>query len=179
MVGLAGGNVKGMFLREPSRASAGDVGFHLFLSCQRPQCLGAGLSANPLDFSLLLGVRARVRLDDQGAIDIEGGLGSDVLDPLLPVVAQVVDAQAIGGGINNGFQPRGQGNELRRIQLAFEDGVLDSLPVVEAGLGGLPQSPCATCGGGGDIVGDEDVHGWAGGKSGALAWGRYFQKKGG
>jgi hypothetical protein len=49
-------------------------------------------------------------------------------------------------------------SELPGVHLALEYGVLHPLAEILAGLGHTAQAALASFGGGGDIVGDEDVH---------------------
>jgi hypothetical protein len=57
----------------------------------------------------------------QRAIEIERGFGANVLDPPLPIGAEVVEAKAVPLGSNLPEQTCLELDELRRIDLAFED----------------------------------------------------------
>ena len=97
-------------------------------------------------------------LDDQGAVEIEGRLGSDVLDTAFPVFAQEIVAEAVVGGIDERLEAVLELGPLSGVDLAFEDGVLDALAEVEAGLGHVAEAFVPVGRGGGDVVGDEDQH---------------------
>ena len=99
-----------------------------------------------------------------------------MVHPPLPVVAEVVVAQAVVLRIDDLFEPCPQGCHLAGVELALEDAVLHPLPVVKAGLRHLAQSARASRRAGGDIVGDQDIHGscsWF-----VVAWWCLLPKKG-
>lgn len=72
-------------------------------------------------------------------MEIDGRFRSDMVDPPLPVRSQIIIAQAIKGGIDDGFQPGFQGDPARRIDLDLENRVLNALAIILAGLGDLSQ----------------------------------------
>jgi len=81
-----------------------------------------------------------------------------VLDAMLPISPEIVKADRILLRVHDCEQLVFEFHQLPGIHLAFEDGILDPLPVVETGFGDFTQSGPAGRGGGGDIVGDEGVH---------------------
>lgn len=90
-------------------------------------------------FCRSLEVRA-ARLDDQGTMQIKGGLGADVLNAPLPMLPEVIKAQAILGRINQVSQALFQKCPLRGINLNFKDGILHALTIVTTRLGDPPQT---------------------------------------
>lgn len=82
--------------------------------------------------------------------------------PPMPVVTQMIEPQTVLGGIHNLEQPGLELNQLSRIHLALEDGVLDALAVVQTGLGHLAQATSTGRVHGGNIVGDKEIHGLVG-----------------
>ena len=103
-----------------------------------------------------LGVRASE--DELG--EVEGGFGAVVLDAAFPVGAEKVEAEGVGGGVDLGEEFGAEGGPLGGVDLAFEDGELDALAVVGAVFGDVAESAAARGGVGGDVVGDEDEHGY-------------------
>jgi hypothetical protein len=65
-------------------------------------------------------------------LGIVSGLGSDVLDTVLPVVAQKVEAQAVVLFLDFTDEARPQPGPLRGVYQAFENGVLNSLTEIFA-----------------------------------------------
>lgn len=99
--------------------------------------------------------------DDKGSFDVVAFFGTVVFDFVVPVAAEVVEAEAIGLGVDDGEELGFELDELSGIYLALEDGVLDSLAEVEAGLRGTAETRFPGGSGGGDVVGDEEVQ-WEG-----------------
>ena len=105
-----------------------------------------------------IGSRKARPLHDQGPARIERSFRPVMLYPLIPILPQHVNAQAVGLRINDLQEAIADGDQLTRIDQAFEDGVLHALAVIEARLGRLTKSPAAGRGDGGDVVGDKDLH---------------------
>ena len=122
--------------------------------------------ANRRGFGGALGVRGMGRvvagLDDQGAFEVDGGLGADVFDPAFPVLAEEIVAETVMGRVDERFEAMFELGPLGGVDLAFEDGVLDALAEVEAGLGHAAEAGVAVGCGGGHVVGDQDHHGRVG-----------------
>lgn len=83
-----------------------------------------------------------------------------MLNLVMPIAAKMVKPETVGFRINDVEKAGLESNELGGIDLTLEDGVLDALAVVEAGLGGAPQPGLPGGRGGGDVVSDEDIHGF-------------------
>jgi len=101
---------------------------------------------------------SREGLNHEGAVDIVGGFGSVVIHSSSPIVTQMVEAETVLGGIDNGEKFLFEEDELGGFDFAFEDGILHALAVVFASFGYLSESLFAAGGGGGDVVGYEDIH---------------------
>ena len=82
-----------------------------------------------------------------------------MFDAAVPIIAKEVEPDGVLFAIHKIEDFGSEGDELGLIDFAFEDGVLDALAVVEAEFGDAPQASRAALAGGGDIVGDEDLHG--------------------
>ena len=91
--------------------------------------------------------------------EVEGGFGAVVFDAALPVGAEEVEAEGVGGGVEFGEEFGAEGGPLGGVDFAFEDGELDALAVVGAVFGDASEAVSAGFGVGGDVVGDEDEHG--------------------
>jgi hypothetical protein len=72
----------------------------------------------------------------------------------------MIEAEAVGFWVDDLEEAGFERDELRGIHLALENGGLDSLAVVEARLGSTPQAGFPGGSRGGDIVSDEDIHGF-------------------
>ena len=83
-----------------------------------------------------------------------------MLHPPSPVCTQTVEAKAVDSRVDLRDQPGPQSHPLRRLDLAFEDGVLDTLSEIEAGARNPPQTPTPGCGLHVHVVGDEHQHGY-------------------
>jgi len=57
-----------------------------------------------------------------------------MLDFVVPVTAEVVEAETVGFRINDLEKPRFKGDQLGGIHLALEYRILDALPEIKAGL---------------------------------------------
>jgi hypothetical protein len=97
-------------------------------------------------------------LEDERGVDVVIVVFPVVLNLLLPVFAKMIDSDAIGFHVDDGKQFCPELDEACVIDLAFENGVLDTLAVVEAGLGDLAEAFLAEFCDGGDVVGDQYVH---------------------
>jgi len=94
------------------------------------------------------------------AIDVITLFGSVVLDLVVPVAAEMIETETVSLEIDDVEQAGFECYELRRIHLALEDRGLDALAVIKTSFGGPPQAGFPGRGGGGDVVGDEDIHGF-------------------
>ncbi len=97
---------------------------------------------------------SRGGLEDKRGVNVVVIVFAVVLDLLLPVFSKMVDSNAVSFRVDNGKKFASEFNELGRIDLAFEDGVLDALAVVEAGLRDMPQASLSGFGYGGNVVGE-------------------------
>lgn len=113
--------------------------------------------AKGVGFGCVLGVRAGCSEEEVG--EVEGGFCAVVFDAALPVGAEEVEAEGVGGGVDFGEEFGAEGGPLGGVDFAFEDGELDALAVVGAVFGDASESVSAGFGVGGDVVGDEDEHG--------------------
>ena len=148
------------------------------MSCQRAE-KGAGSAVAVVDewvvrcakgvgFGCVLGVRAGFGRgvacgggggSEEEVGEVEGGFGAVVFDAALPVGAEEVEAEGVGGGVEFGEEFGAEGGPLGGVDFAFEDGELDALAVVGAVFGDASEAVSAGFGVGGDVVGDEDEHG--------------------
>lgn len=96
--------------------------------------------------------------NDKRPFDIITIFRSVMLHFMMPVTAQMVEAQAVGFGIDNIQQSRFKGDKLCWIHFALEDGVLNPLAIVEASFGRAPQTGFSDGRAGRDIVSDEYIH---------------------
>ena len=97
--------------------------------------------------------------ENERAFNIISLFGAVMFDFVLPIGAEMIEAEAVGFGIDDVDEPVFEVDELGGIDLALEDGILDALAEVEAGFGGPSEAVFAGGGGGADVVGDEDIHG--------------------
>lgn len=97
-------------------------------------------SANLPCFYRQLGVR---HLKNQWAVEVESGLGTDILDTVLPVLAEMVEAQAILIGVDQVDQPLFERGPLCRLKFDFEQRILYPLAIVATGFGDPAQAPFA------------------------------------
>ena len=118
-----------------------------------------------LGFALLpiLGRQCLVRgpekmSNNERSFDVVAGVGPMVLHLVLPIRAEVIEAQAVGLRIDDVKQAAFEHHELRRVNLALENRILHALAIIETGLGSAAQAGLANRGCGGNIVSDEDVH---------------------
>jgi hypothetical protein len=96
--------------------------------------------------------------DDKRSFHVISIIRSVVLDLVVPVAAEMIETEAVGFRIDDVQEAGFKADKLRGIYLALEDGILHSLPEVETSLGGPAQAGFSGGRGGGDVVGDEDVH---------------------
>jgi hypothetical protein len=102
-------------------------------------------------------IRISFASDDKGSFDVVSFFSTVVLDFVMPVRAEVIEAEAVGLGVDDGKESGLEIDELGGIYLALEYGVLDALAEVEAGLGGAAEASFPSGCSGGDVVGDENV----------------------
>ena len=83
-----------------------------------------------------LGVRgvAIKPLQDQRGVDVVIVVFPVVFNFLLPVFSKVVDSNAVGFDVDDRKKFGAELDKMGVIKFAFKDGVLDTLPVVEAGF---------------------------------------------
>jgi hypothetical protein len=105
-----------------------------------------------------LQVRARPISDYQRPFQIRGRLGSVMLHTASPVVAQEVETQTVFIHLQKVEEPEPEPGPLLLVHIAFENRILDPLPIVEATGSDLPQPAATGVSGGGYIVGDENEH---------------------
>lgn len=101
---------------------------------------------------------SRGRSEDEWAFDVVVIVFAVVLNLVLPIFSKMVDSNAVGFSVDNGKEFSPKLYELSVIHFAFEDGVLNALSVVEAGLGDVAQSFLTGFGDGRYIVGEQDIH---------------------
>lgn len=104
--------------------------------------------------------------NDHGSIHVERGFGAVVFHTPVPFSAEKIEPDGVGVEIDNIEDFSTELNKARGIHLAFENGVLDALAEIQAGLGSAAESALSAFGGGGDVVGDEDLHGYLARKGG-------------
>jgi hypothetical protein len=81
-----------------------------------------------------------------------------MLDTPLPICTEEVKSQAVPLLIDFFNQTRPQHNPLCGINLAFENGELNPLPVILAGLGDASQAPMSSRRYGLNVIADEHEH---------------------
>lgn len=81
-----------------------------------------------------------------------------VFNAVDPIVSEVVYANAVGLLIYDMQKFCTHFNMLCWCNQAFKYGILNALSVIQADFGNLSKSPFSGGTGGGDIVGDQDVH---------------------
>jgi hypothetical protein len=81
-----------------------------------------------------------------------------VFDATIPIIAKEVEPYRVQIAIHKIKNFGSERDKLGLIDFAFEDGILDALPVVEAEFGDASQAARTARAGRGDIVGDEDLH---------------------
>ena len=106
------------------------------------------------------GWRVVVGWSEEEVGEVEGGFGAVVFDAALPVGAEEVEAEGVGGGVDFGEEFSAEGGPLGGVDFTFENGELDALAVVGTVFGDAAESVSAGFGIGGDIVGDENEHGY-------------------
>ena len=83
-----------------------------------------------------------------------------VVNAMVPVGAEMIETQTVGLRINDFQEPVLQGYELRGIHLALENGILNALAIIKACFGCSSQTGSTRRSGGGNIIGDENIHGF-------------------
>ena len=83
---------------------------------------------------------AKRNSDDKRSFDVVSLICAVVLDFVMPVAAEVIETKAVSLGVDDAEQTGFQGDKLRGIDFTLEDGVLDALAEIEAGLGGAAQA---------------------------------------
>lgn len=101
---------------------------------------------------------SRFELNHQWTGRVEGFFDADVLYSLVPHGAKVVKSKRILFFIDYFNQSLLHFHKLGRVDLALEDGKLNSLPIIKTDFGHASKTFGTALGGGGDIVGDENVH---------------------
>lgn len=82
-----------------------------------------------------------------------------MFDAVIPIFPQQIDAEAVGLRINDLEEASADIDELAGIKQAFEDRVLHTLTIIKARPGRAAKSAPARGSDGGDIVGNEHLHG--------------------
>ena len=80
--------------------------------------------------------------EDQGAAEISAGLTTNMLHPPTPVRAEMIETQAVFRRIDNVNQPCAKYGPKRRVEIAFKDGILHPLTIVETGSGNGSLAHC-------------------------------------
>jgi hypothetical protein len=96
--------------------------------------------------------------DHEGPFQIEPQVNALVFHPPPPVRVQEVKPQAVLLGVDDSKQTVFEAGELRRVNLALENGVLGPLFEVLPGLGNARQPLSAGGRGGRYVIGHEDEH---------------------
>ena len=96
--------------------------------------------------------------NDKRPLDIITLFRSVMLHFVVPVATEVVKAKAVGFGVYNIQQSCFEGDKLRWVHFALEDGVLNPLAIVKASFGRAPQAGFSDGRTGRDIVSDEYIH---------------------
>ncbi|WP_439144695.1 hypothetical protein [Ventosimonas gracilis] len=96
--------------------------------------------------------------ENKGAVQVKDGLCADVLDFVLPIISQIVEAQAVRIGIDQITQALAYSDPASIIDVEFEHGKLDALAKILAYLGNTPQTFFAADGDGAHIVADQNQH---------------------
>jgi hypothetical protein len=96
--------------------------------------------------------------DDQWLPVCGVGCGSKVFGGVEGSSVQVVDADGVAAGVDDGEQAGFEGESLGWRADDFEDRFLDSVSYAFAGLGDLSEPSFAVGCGGVDVVGDEEFH---------------------
>lgn len=96
--------------------------------------------------------------DDEDVLDIDGRLGTEVLDAVAVVVAEEIEAEAVFGGVVFIFELTSARDPLGVVDIAFEDRILDADAMVEADLGDSAKASASLRGDGGNVVTDNDHH---------------------
>lgn len=81
-----------------------------------------------------------------------------VFDATIPVSPQEVESYGIMLAIHNIEDFGSEGDKLSLVNFALEDGILDTLAVVEAEFCNAPKAAGASESGSGDIIRDQDLH---------------------
>ena len=82
-----------------------------------------------------------------------------VFHPPIPVVPEVIDAKTVGRRVNDFEQAIPKHHKLSGINKTFKYRVLDTLPVIQAGLGRSAKPAPAFRSGSRHVIGDQDLHG--------------------
>jgi len=98
--------------------------------------------------------------ENQGLIQIQGWFYSKVLHAMLPFVTQHVEPQTVFLGVDEIGELLLQVHVLLIVDRAFKYRILDSLAEVQAFLSHLSQSSLSGFVASGDVICDEDEHGF-------------------
>jgi hypothetical protein len=96
--------------------------------------------------------------EHQWAIEVERGLCAQMFHARIPIGTQLVEPQAIGFGVDFLDQSIPQFDPLRRIDVAFEHGILDALAEVTASARHASQPPLSAIALGRYIICNQNHH---------------------
>lgn len=82
-----------------------------------------------------------------------------MFDAAIPITTKKVEPYGVLIAIHKIEDFCSERDELCLVDFALEDGVLDSLAVIEAEFGDSPQAARTALARGGDVVSDKDLHG--------------------
>jgi hypothetical protein len=105
-----------------------------------------------------LEVREGILLDNERAVWIDARPCSLVLDPPLPIAAEIIVSQAIVFWIDETLQPILALGPLAGIDFELKHGILHPLSEIQTRLGNMPQSLAAGWRDGAHIIGHKHIH---------------------
>jgi hypothetical protein len=97
---------------------------------------------------------------NQGSFEIHGTEYAVLFDPYFRRFGDAVEAQVVLLFVNLGYQSSFKGFVLHLVHPAFEDRLLHTLAHTLANPGDTAQTPAASSSFRGDVVGDDDEHGY-------------------
>lgn len=83
----------------------------------------------------------RWKLENERSVQVGYRLCSDMLNPILPVSAEVVETQTVDFWIGNSAEIRLKADPLCRVHLNFEHGILNALAKIQAFSSQAAQAP--------------------------------------
>jgi len=97
--------------------------------------------------------------ENQWTIKVEGRFHANVLDSVLPFISQHVEPQTVFVGLDQLNQLLLQMYVLLIVDGTLEDGILDSLPKVQALLCNVSEASLTSFVAGCNVICDKDQHG--------------------